>query len=282
MTASMQRVECQQYPGACYRVVRAFSLDGPIEEPRRRDLLQNLTLTSGIGLYRQARLKARGYNDLITLTAHPTWSDRAGAVVKAIEQRDLATLALIGASYSELLSFFSFSDIAVLDIETLGLTFNFPIILVGVLSLSETGYEARQYLCIDYHLEAPMLSEALSDLSRFSVLVTYNGKAFDVPYVNHRACTYGIAQSLDQVNIDLLTHARRHYRGRVPDCRLATLEQSILGVSRVDDIPGGGVPAAYSRYLEAGDIRHVQPILDHNQQDLQSLFQLFLICLDEM
>lgn len=282
MTASMQPVECRQYQGACYRAVREFLLDGPIAEQRRRDLLQNLTLTSGIGLYRQARLKARGYDDLVTLTTHPTWSDRAGAVVQAIQQRDLATLALIGASYAELLSFFSFSDIAVLDIETLGLTFNFPIILVGMLSLSETGYETRQYLCIDYHLEAPMLCEALSDLSRFPVLVTYNGKAFDVPYVNHRASFHGISQSLDQVNIDLLSHARKHYRTRLPDCRLATLEQSVLGVSRTDDIPGGGVPAAYRRYLEAGDIRHVQPILDHNLQDLRSLFQLFLLSLDEM
>ena len=112
----------------------------------------------------------------------------------------------------ELPSFFTFSDVAVIDIETLGLTFNFPVVLVGVLSLSADGYEARQYMAVDYHLEAPMLCEALTDLSRFPVLVTYNGKTFDIPYVNYRAQLLRVEKSLNQVNVDMLHHARAHYR----------------------------------------------------------------------
>ncbi|MGB4476232.1 MAG: ribonuclease H-like domain-containing protein [Bacillota bacterium] len=281
MGSATQQNECGGFDG-CYRVVRSFPLDSPIAEPRKQDILQNLTLTRGIGLYRQSRLKERGFTDLVKLTEHPTWSQRAAEVVRAIEERDYATLALSGASYSELLSFFSFSDIAVLDIETLGLRFNFPIILVGVLSLSEDGYKTRQYLATDYHLEAAMLKEAMSDLSSFSVVVTYNGKAFDVPYLNYRADSLGVGRTLNQVNLDLLHHVRKHYGEELPDCRLTTIEQHILGSTRGEDIPAGGVPLAFSRYLETGDMGYLQPVIDHNLFDLQSLFHLFLLSLDDM
>lgn len=282
MDARTQQNERTDGSHGCYQVVRSFSLDSSVAEPRKHDLLRNLTLTRGIGLYRQSRLKASGFSDLAKLTEHPTWSERAAVVIKAIEERDMAALALSGASYPELLSFFSFSDIAVVDIETLGLTFNFPVVLVGVLSLSSGGYETRQYLATDYHFEAAMLREAISDLSRFSVVVTYNGKAFDVPYVNYRANSLGLDQALDQVNIDLLFHARKHYGKRLPDCRLTTVERHILGLGRAGDIPGGGVPLAFSRYLETGDMDHLRPVIDHNLLDLQSLFHLFLLALDEM
>jgi len=219
---------------------------------------------------------------LIKLKEHPTWSERAAAVLRAIEERDMAALALSGASYSELLSFFSFKDIAVVDIETLGLTFSFPIILVGVLSLCSDKYETRQYVALDYHLEGGMLQQAIADLSHFAVIVSYNGKSFDVPYINYRAIYHGLHRALNQVNIDLLFHVRKHYGKRISDCRLATVEREILGATRPSDIPGGGIPAAFSRYLETGDTSYLQPVIDHNLFDLQSIFHLFLIALDEM
>jgi len=282
MVPQRRLADSGQFTGEYLFAARSFPLDSGVAALKKADLLQNLTLTRGIGQYRQSKLKNKGFDDLVKLTDHPTWSERAGAVVDAIRQRDVARLVLSGASYSELLSFFTFSDVAVMDIETLGLTFNFPIVLVGVLSVTPDGYEARQYMAADYHLETPMLSEALNDLSRFPVLVTYNGKAFDIPYVNYRAQLHGIDKSLNQLNVDLLHHARTHYRDSLPDCRLSTLEREHLGVVREGDIPGGSIPVAYQLFVENCDMSHAEAILEHNLWDLQSLFQLFLLALDEM
>ncbi|NLU42482.1 MAG: ribonuclease H-like domain-containing protein [Firmicutes bacterium] len=282
MVPQRRLADSGQFTGEYLFAARSFPLDSGVAALKKADLLQNLTLTRGIGQYRQSKLKNKGFDDLVKLTDHPTWSERAGAVVDAIRQRDVARLVLSGASYSELLSFFTFSDVAVMDIETLGLTFNFPIVLVGVLSVTPDGYEARQYMAADYHLETPMLSEALNDLSRFPVLVTYNGKAFDIPYVNYRAQLLGIDKSLNQLNVDLLHHARTHYRDSLPDCRLSTLEREHLGVVREGDIPGGSIPVAYQLFVENCDMSHAEAILEHNLWDLQSLFQLFLLALDEM
>jgi uncharacterized protein YprB with RNaseH-like and TPR domain len=282
MVVQKRLAKSGQFSGEYLFAKRSFAFDSDIAGFKKQDILKNLTLTRGIGQYRQSRLRDKGFDDLVKLTDHPTWSERAGAVVDAIVQRDVARLVLSGASYSELLSFFTFSDVAVLDIETLGLTFNFPIVLVGVLSISANGYETRQYMAIDYHLEAPMLSGALNDLSRFPVLVTYNGKAFDIPYVNYRAQLQQIDTPLSQVNVDLLYHARAHYRDSLPDCRLSTLERQRLGVVREGDTPGGSVPFAYQLYVEEGDMSHAEAILEHNLCDLRSLFQLFLLALDEM
>ncbi len=282
MVPQRRLAKCGQHSGEYLFAARSFPLDSGIAALKRADLLKNLTLTRGIGQYRQSKLRDKGYGDLVKLSDHPTWNERAEAVVDAIRQRDVARLVLSGASYSELLSFFTFSDVAVIDIETLGLTFNFPVVLVGVLSLSADGYEARQYMAVDYHLEAPMLCEALTDLSRFPVLVTYNGKTFDIPYVNYRAQLLRVEKSLNQVNVDMLHHARAHYRDSLPDCRLSTLERERLGVVREGDIPGGSVPVAYQLFVENSDMALAEAILEHNLWDLQSLFQLFLLALDEM
>ena len=282
MVPQRRLADCWQFSGEYLFAARSFPFEDETAGFTKPDLLKNLTLTRGIGPYRQSKLRDKGFDDLIRLSDHPTWSGRAEAVVEAIRKRDAARLVLSGASYSELLSFFTFSDVAVLDIETLGLTFNFPVVLVGILSLSSDGYETRQYMAVDYHLEAPMLWEALTDLSRFPVLVTYNGKSFDIPYVNYRARLLGIDKSLNQVNVDLLHHARTHYRDSLPDCRLSTLERERLGIVRHGDIPGGSIPAAYHLYVEAGDTALAEAVLEHNLRDLRSLFQLFLSALDEM
>jgi uncharacterized protein YprB with RNaseH-like and TPR domain len=78
------------------------------------------------------------------------------------------------------------------------------------------------------------------------------------------------------MHIDILHHARRRWRGKLPDCKLQTLERYICGRRRHGDIPGAEIPAAYQRFVETGDPREMELILFHNALDLVTLLELSL------
>ena len=56
-----------------------------------------------------------------------------------------------------------------------------------------------------------------------------------------------------------------------PNCRLATVEDRLLGRPRVDDLPGSEAPAAWRRFLLTGETEGVRRVLTHNARDLVSL-----------
>jgi uncharacterized protein YprB with RNaseH-like and TPR domain len=75
-------------------------------------------------------------------------------------------------------------------------------------------------------------------------------------------------------HIDLLYPARRHYRGRFENCRLATIERRALGIVREDDLPGSQAPAAWLTWLRGGPSTDLNRVAAHNHQDVVSLSQL--------
>jgi uncharacterized protein YprB with RNaseH-like and TPR domain len=82
----------------------------------------------------------------------------------------------------------------------------------------------------------------------------------------------GRARSLQHV--DLLHLARRRWRRELPDCKLQTLEQRICGRTRIDDMPGKQIPAAYHQFIRTGFEREMDGILLHNAIDLVTMLDL--------
>ena len=76
------------------------------------------------------------------------------------------------------------------------------------------------------------------------------------------------------VHIDILHHARRRYRGRIPNCRLQTLERHVCLRTREADIPGHAIPGVYAEYVRTGFERDMDTVLYHNALDLVTLFDL--------
>src|SRR5881296_662619 len=77
---------------------------------------------------------------------------------------------------------------AFLDTETTGLaggagTYAF---LIGVGSIDEEGFRVRQFFMRDFGDEGSLLAALTEHLSRFEVLITYNGKTYDVPLLETR------------------------------------------------------------------------------------------------
>jgi hypothetical protein len=59
-------------------------------------------------------------------------------------------------------------------------------------------------------------------------------------------------------------------RLRAGSASLQHLERTVLGVTRLDDLPGAECPAAWYAYLR-GDTRPMEAVLEHNLLDLLSL-----------
>ena len=161
-----------------------------------------------------------------------------------------------------------------LDTETTGLaggtgTYAF---LIGVGRVTPEGFRVRQFFMRDYGEEASLLDAVARHLAEFDVLVTYNGKTYDVPLLETR---YRMARARPPFarmgHLDLLHGARRLWKLRFDSCRLVELEQQILGVEREGDLPGEMIPQVYFEYLRTQEASRLVPIFHHNAIDILTL-----------
>jgi uncharacterized protein YprB with RNaseH-like and TPR domain len=163
---------------------------------------------------------------------------------------------------------------AFLDTETTGLAGGSGTVafLVGVGVISSGGFELKQYFLREPAEEASMLAALANDLAQFDVLVTYNGKSFDVPLLETRFTMNRRKAPFTRLkHVDLLYGARRLWRLKLESCRLQELEKRILGHERVGDVGGGFIPNLYFDYLRNGDAAPLEPVLFHNAIDILSL-----------
>ncbi len=76
-------------------------------------------------------------------------------------------------------------------------------------------------------------------------------------------------------HLDLLRRGRRLWRRRLQSCRLANLEQQILGIQRAEeDVPGPLIPALYQEYLRTRQAGELRRVFYHNCEDILSMVSL--------
>lgn len=235
-------------------------------------LYRNLQLLRGVGPRTEEKLKSQGYHDLTSLTKHGRWGRAACDVIAAIERKDAAMVARCGAPEVDLVGFYSPVEIGFVDIETTGLYSTQPLFLVGIMACSDDGTMfLRQFLARSYEEEAAVLHGVRLELGRFPVIVTYNGRRFDLPYMSDRMAYHGVSFTMDQFHIDLLRLTRRLYRGVLPDCRLMTVASHLLGYDRHGDIPSCMIPEVYHDFARSRNPALIRPILEHNAMDIHTL-----------
>ena len=173
------------------------------------------------------------------------------------------------------------------DLETTGLSGGAGTVafLVGCGWFDMGAFQVRQFLLTSYASERALLDAVATCFDAASLLVTYNGKTFDVPVMETRWMFHRMRMPLEETrHFDMLHPARRLWRGRTSDaragasaeaadggCRLGTLERVLCDVTRVGDVPGMDIPARYFRFLRSGDARPLEAVLEHNRLDLISL-----------
>ena len=233
-----------------------------------------LELLYGVGPYNARKLREEGYTDLRSLVNHQRWGRQARKLVQAIADGDIAYLGRFGADEYYLLGYFGSGDVVFLDLETTGLNGTRPLFLIGTMVQREGGLACQQYLARSFDEEAAAVAAALEFLKGYPVWVSFNGRCFDAPYLRTRAEYYGMSFPQPILHIDLLSAARKLYRGILPNCRLTTLEAYLLNRVRFDDVPGHLIPDLYHRFVVEQKPELMLGILRHNVEDLYSLSQL--------
>jgi len=279
--------------GTCFSLMSPHSLHPPAFDldQYRNSILGDLTLVRGIGRATEKRLRARGYETLHDLAEHPKYRSQVHPVIDCMchgDSRDI--MELIGKRHAKSHSLVLGAaglhepeDYVFLDIETMGL-FSRPIILFGIGVMENGSLNVYQYLLRDIAEEQAALFETIRHLSGDrKALVTFNGKAFDLPYINDRLGYYGMStpSSTRIPHFDVLHFSRRHWRDQFPSMRLTALEREVLHIHREDDIPGQMVPEFYETYLRTGNCGPLVPIVEHNRQDIISLALLFFHLMGE-
>lgn len=177
-----------------------------------------------------------------------------------------------------------FGRAAFIDTETTGLAGGTGTIafLVGIGYYDAGEFWVRQYFMRDFHEEAAMLTLLAAWFDRFSGLVTFNGKAFDMPLLTTRFITARMKPRLHNVpHWDLLFASRRLWRERIGSCALPSLEKQVLGLWRSQaDVGGGLIPQLYFDYLRSGDAREMARVFYHNATDVASMAALATHILD--
>ncbi|MDF1553130.1 MAG: ribonuclease H-like domain-containing protein [Deferrisomatales bacterium] len=168
-------------------------------------------------------------------------------------------------------------QLAFLDTETTGLaggagTIPFQI-GVGRWHLDpERGFRVVQLFLEAPHREAALLQLLTRELEGVRCLVTYNGVGYDVPLLQNRHVLTRQPWPLGTAtHLDLLPPARALWRTTHPDCRLGTLEASLLGFGRRGDVPGADIPPLYRAYLAGQADPRLAAVFRHNRDDILSL-----------
>ena len=277
--------------GTCF----SLSSPHPIHPPAfdldryRNCIISDLTLVRGIGPATEKRLRARGYETLHELAGHPKYRTNVQPVIDLMcHGNSHEIMDLVGKRHAKSHPFVLGAaglhepeDYVFLDIETMGL-FSRPIILFGIGVMENGALNVYQYLLRDIAEEQAALCETIQHLSgERKALVTFNGKTFDLPYINDRLGYYGMDIPARVPHFDVLHFSRRHWKDQFPSMRLTALEREILHIHRQDDIPGQMVPEFYETYLRTGNCGPLVPVVEHNRQDIISLARLFFHLLGE-
>jgi uncharacterized protein YprB with RNaseH-like and TPR domain len=159
-----------------------------------------------------------------------------------------------------------------LDTETTGLSGGTGTVafLVGLAWREADGLALVQYFLGDFNQEDALLWAVGQCVRDAGVLVSYNGRSFDWPLLQTRLVMRR-AEWPSPPHLDLLTLARRIFKPRLPDCALQTIEQAVLELHRADDLPGSLIPGRYFAWLRSGDPHVLEPVFEHNRQDVVSM-----------
>jgi uncharacterized protein YprB with RNaseH-like and TPR domain len=173
------------------------------------------------------------------------------------------------------------SRIVFIDLETTGLSGGAGTLafLVGCGYFDLGAFQVRQFLLTSHSGERALLAAVAEFFDGADLIVTYNGKTFDVPVMEtrwsfHRMEMPSIGGPAGVAHFDMLHPARRLWKRGVDDeggCRLSTLERRLFDVQRIGDVPGMDVPSRFFRFVRSGDPRPLEAVLEHNRIDLVSL-----------
>lgn len=160
-----------------------------------------------------------------------------------------------------------------IDIETTGLSSKYnQIYLIGMSFIDQpTGnWVVEQLFAEDPTQESYILEKFQSILSSNSIISTYNGDSFDIPFIASRMAKYGIVPSQFESH-DIYKFLKTNATFfQLQDYKLKAVERA-LGINRDDIYSGKDCIYFYNKYLRTKSEELLNIILRHNFDDLASM-----------
>ncbi|WP_136810506.1 ribonuclease H-like domain-containing protein [Desulfosediminicola flagellatus] len=147
---------------------------------------------------------------------------------------------------------------AYIDIETTGLGDDADLTTIAL-------YDGNE---VKYYVNGKNLDQFLEDIWKYKVLVTYNGKVFDIPFLERY-----FRITLNHAQIDLrYILARLGFKGGLKGC------EKMLGIDRggLDGVDGYFAVLLWKEYENYNDESALETLLAYNIEDTVNLEQLMI------
>jgi uncharacterized protein YprB with RNaseH-like and TPR domain len=148
---------------------------------------------------------------------------------------------------------------AYLDIETTGLDRHFN--EISTIAVYD-GQDIKTYV------QGQNLDDFIEDIQKYKVIVSYNGKSFDVPFIENY---FNIRLNHAHIDLRYILHSLG-FRGGLKGC------ERQLGMDRGDlsDIDGFFAVLLWDDYQKTGDQKTLDTLLSYNIQDTINLENLMV------
>lgn len=269
--------------------MRGFAI--PVEENRMKERLDFL-LARHLSSERELKTRTERYIPLVEAVPGMILENHGGTYF-AVEETipganwhgsrcfrelcsmDMEKVAIL--AFDPDLAFFDISDGLFLDLETTGLaggTGTVPF-MIGAGYFDRSNFRLHQLFARDYGEERAVLAALQKLALEKKFIITFNGKAFDVNLLSTRFTINRMPNTFETLrHLDLLPICRKLFRHRLADRSLISVEETILGYERQNDVPGHEIPKRYFLWLKSGNGLYVKDIFLHNRHDVLSMAAL--------
>ncbi len=180
--------------------------------------------------------------------------------------------------------YFGGMKVGVFDIETLGLNPALTeVVLAGFLEVNPDGSAvATQYFANQKSDEPELLRAIFQEFQKYDILLTYNGKHFDLPFVCKRAELNGfedVRVGCHNLDLYLVLHGHSTLKQTIKSLKQKNVEDYMgFHIDRKDEISGADSILLYEAYVEESDseLKETlkQKILLHNHDDILQLYRI--------
>lgn len=167
-------------------------------------------------------------------------------------------------------------NICFLDIETTGLNSKYAYVyLIGILNYDykANSYKLIQYFAEDKNEEIQILNAFVNDFDPDSLIITYNGDTFDIPFLKTRLQKYNITFEFKVTKDIYKDILKNKIYLNLDNYKLKTIE-TFLGINRSDTYTGLECIEFYKEYLITKSDDLLGKILKHNYEDIYYLPQI--------
>ena len=168
-------------------------------------------------------------------------------------------------------------EVAFFDIETTGFDKEQDkIVLISLGRFAEDdSFMIKQYFADSLEEEKEILALFKEDIKNYDVWCSYNGMAFDEPFIKKRMESNGLEFDSLRQHVDLYRLIRPYYKQMgMERCNLKSVEKHI-GIEREDKIDGGMSVQLYYMYLNTKEEELKKLMLLHNYEDVLNLPKIF-------